>query len=455
MIKERLMARGSVLVLALAMALAAMAPSARADVSWLDLLSDPDNASLNRQFVAERLAEGDMPAALSAIERLLILRPTDIPFRILRAEILVNLGNDTLARGELEALARLPLLPSQKDRVERLQDAIDSRGKRWRTTASLSLGVRGSDNANNYPSSGLLDFKLSAATPASTRQYESFGGATKSMYEVAGVASTVVATTYEMPNQDRDSLTAGISHAETRGQDYEYLTSSTTTAFAGASLRVGDISMRPTLRLTEMHNRTDSSSTIASASLTTGYGLPFKIQSHATAEYSIVNRIPSRKFSTANQNDGHSRSFKLGLSRSILSRLTLFGEASYTSFNPMETRFAAATIPYTQAKANQNRRQIGTVGVLFTATPHIRVRASVIASDSKYLNIDPTSKKYRRDTQTRSTIGMQIAGQAVNRKLEKFSLGISASKTRNESNIRQYDYRRSDASLTVNYQLAN
>jgi len=121
----------------------------------------------------------------------------------------------------------------------------------------------------------------------------------------------------------------------------------------------------------------------------------------------------------------------------------------------METRFAAATIPYTQAKANQNRRQIGTVGVLFAATPHIRVRASVIASDSKYLNIDPTSKKYRRDTQTRSTIGMQIAGQAVSRKLEKFSLGISASKTRNESNIRQYDYRRSDASLTVNYQLAN
>jgi len=50
---------------------------------------------------------------------------------------------------------------------------------------------------------------------------------------------------------------------------------------------------------------------------------------------------------------------------------------------------------------------------------------------------------------------MQIAGQAVSRKLEKFSLGISASKTRNESNIRQYDYRRSDASLTVNYQLAN
>jgi hypothetical protein len=83
------------------------------------------------------------------------------------------------------------------------------------------------------------------------------------------------------------------------------------------------------------------------------------------------------------------------------------------------------------------------------------MRASVDASDSKYDNEDPTSKKYRRDTQTRTSIGMQIAGQAVSRKLEKFSLGINASTTKNDSNIRQYDYKRSDASITMNYRLAD
>ena len=65
-----------------------------------------------------------------------------------------------------------------------------------------------------------MDFKLNATTPAATRQYESYGGATKTTRELAGVASTVVASTYELPNQNRDTLTAGISHAEARGRKY-------------------------------------------------------------------------------------------------------------------------------------------------------------------------------------------------------------------------------------------
>lgn len=426
---------------------------ARAEVTWLDLLSDPDNATLNRQFVSERLAEGDLPAALSAIERLMVLRPSDIPLRILRAEILVNLANDTLAEGELAALAKLPLQPEQKARVDRLQGIIESRGKRWRTAASISLGLRTSDNANNYPTSGLMDFKLSETTPASTRDYETFGGATKTVREAAGVAGTVLVATYELPNQTRDTLTAGVSHSEARGRKYNYLTSSSTTAFPGASLQLGDISLRPSLRLTETHAETSSSSTVASASLTAVSPLPFNVQSYATAEYSIVNRIPSKNFSTANQNDGHSRSFRLGLSRSITPRLTVFGEGSYSAFNPMETRYSRGTVPFTQAHANQNRRQAGSVGLFLAASPNVRLRVGVDASDSKYPNRDPTSKIYRRDTQTRSSIAMQIAGQAFSDKFDGFSLALSASTTKNDSNIRQYDYKRSDASITLRYQL--
>ena len=433
----------------------AMIRAAHAEVTWADLLSDPDNAGLNQQFVAERLAKGDVPAALSAVERLIIQRPTDIPARILRAELLVGLGNDTLARGELDALARLPLPDDQKQRIKELQDTIDRRASRWRSTASLSFGVRGSDNANNYPSSGLLDFKLNDAASPATRQYESFGGATKTTREVAGTASITVATTYELPNQDRDTLTAGISHSEARGRKYHYLSNSTTTAFAGGNMRVGGITLLPDLRLTETHSKTAPSSNISLVSLTVGSMLPFKIRGYVGAEYSVVNRIPSTSFSTANQNDGHSRGYRLGLSRSLLSRLLVYTEGSYDAFNPMETRFSQNTIPYAQALANQNRQQSGTIGVVYTATPHVQLRASVDASDSKYEARDPTSKKFRRDKRTRSSVGIRIAGGTASRKLEKFSLGFNASTTRNDSNLRQNDYKRSEASLTVNYQLAN
>ena len=427
----------------------------RAEVSWLDLLSDPDNSALNQQFVAERLADGDLPAALSAVERLIIIRPTDVPLRILRAEILVNLANDTLALGELEALAKLPLLPDQKAKIEQLQDIIDRRTKRWRIAASLSLGVRGSDNANSYPSSGLMDFLVTGATTPSTREYQSYGGATKSLRETAVEAGTLVVATYELPNQDRDSVSAGVSHSESRGRKYEFLTSGNTTAFAGASLRLGDIAVRPNLRYTDTDSKTSSDSTVATGSLTAAYTLPFKVQSSLTAEYSIVDRIPSKDFTTANQNDGHSRQFRLGLSRSVMPRMTVFAEGRYSAFNPMETRYAQMTVPYNQTIANQNRSRAGTLGFLLAATPNVRVRTSVDASSTKYLALEANSRLVRRDTQTRTSLGLQIAGRALSKRMERFSLTINASTTRNDSTVRQYDYKRSDASVVLNYQLGN
>ena len=119
----------------------------------------------------------------------------------------------------------------------------------------------------------------------------------------------------------------------------------------------------------------------------------------------------------------------------------------------METRYSRGTVPFTQAHANQNRRQAGSVGLFLAASPNVRLRVGVDASDSKYPNRDPTSKIYRRDTQTRSSIAMQIAGQAFSDSLNGFSLALSASTTKNDSNIRQYDYKRSDASITLRYQL--
>lgn len=426
-----------------------------AEISWLDLLQDPDNAALNQQFVAERLAEGDLPAALSAVERLIILRPTDVPLRLLRAEILVNLANDTLALGELEALAKLPLLPEQKAKIERLQDVIDGRTKNWRTAASVSLGIRGSDNANSYPSSGLMDFLVTGATSPSTREYQSYGGATKTLHETAVTAGSVVVVTYELPNQDRDAVSAGVSHSESRGRKYEFLTSSNTSAFVGASLRLGDITVRPNLRYTETGSKTSSNSTVATGSLTAAYRLPFKVQSSATAEYSIVDRIPSNAFTTANQNDGHSRQFRLGLSRAVMPRMTVFAEGRYAAFNPMEDRFTQLTIPHNQAIANQNRSRAATLGFLVAASPNVRLRASVDASSTKYMALEANSRLVRRDTQTRTSLGMQIAGGAVSKNLERFSLAINASTARNDSTVRQYDYKRSDASIILNYQIGD
>ena len=427
---------------------------AHAEVSWMDIISDPDNQALNEQFVTERLAKGDLPAALSAVERLINLRPADVGLRLIRAEILVNLGNDTLATGELDALAQLPMADEQKSRIRKLQSVIKGRAKRWQTVVSGTIGLNGSDNANSYPSSGLLEFKLTPGAATATSTYESFGGAQKTIREVASTASVTAAATYEIANQDRDSITVGASHQEARGRKYEYLTSGTTTVFTGASLKLGSLRLSPSARVSQTQAKTSSDSNVISGSLSAGHALPYGLQGVVSADYSITNRLTSPRFSTADQNDGHSRSYRIGLSRTFMSRYSVFAERSLTTFNPMENRFAAGTNARNQSLANANQTEGATIGFAVTPTRYTRVNASIGSSEAKYTNLEQTSRKFRRDSQTRTSVGFQVSGAAFSDKLAGMTLGLSASTTKNDSNIMQYDYKRSDVSMILSYQIA-
>ena len=434
--------------------LACLNMSAHAEVGWMDIISDPDNQALNEQFVTERLAKGDLPAALSAVERLINLRPADVGLRLIRAEILVNLGNDTLATGELEALAQLPMAAEQKAKIKQLKSVIDGRAKRWRTIVSGSIGLNGSDNANSYPSSGLLEFKLTPGAATATSTYESFGGAQKTIREVATTAGVTVAATYELANQDRDSVTVGASHQEARGRKYEYLTSGTSTVFTGAAVKLGSLRLSPSARVSQTQSKTSSDSNVLSASLSAGHALPLGLQGVLSADYSITNRLTSANFTTADQNDGHSRAFKIGLSRTFMSRYSVFAERSLASFNPTESRFAVGTNAFLQSRANANRTEGGTLGLTVAPSKYALVSASIGATEAKYINLEQTSRKFRRDSQTRTSLGFQLSGAAFSDRLDGMTFGLNASTTKNDSNIMQYDYKRSDVSMTVSYRIA-
>jgi len=430
-----------------------VAGPANAEVTWMDLLEAPDDIALNQQFINERVAAGDVPAALSAVERLINLRPADIRLRLLRAEFLVSLGNDTLAIGEIDALAQLPMAPEQSARVDELRRVIEARAKRWRTIVSTSLGLSASDNANSYPTSGLLEFRPSRGTVNATSTYETFGGAAKTIREVATKASISVAATYEFATQDRDSVTFGGSHSVARGRKYEYLTNNSSTVFAGANLRLGNLTLAPSLRVSETLAKTAADTNTTGGGLSVNYTLPGRLQSFASVNYNIVNKVSSAAFTTADQNDGHSRGYAAGLSRRIGSNFTLFAEANQTTFNPTESRRTPGTNAYLHLLANASTTTGGSIGLAVTPTRYSRVTATVASSRTKYPNIEPTSQKLRRDTQTRQSLGLQVSGAAFSSSLGGMMMSLNASTMKNDSNILQYDYKRSDLSMNVRYQM--
>jgi hypothetical protein len=132
---------------------------ARAEISYADILADPDNPALNQQFARERLASGQAKAALAAVERVLVAEPTNLGARLFRAEVLAALGADLQAEGELRALAALPLPANIKARVKTMQAQIDRRRKKFTAQANLSFGYTQNDNAANWPSDNTILFQ--------------------------------------------------------------------------------------------------------------------------------------------------------------------------------------------------------------------------------------------------------------------------------------------------------
>jgi hypothetical protein len=135
-------------------------------------------------------------------------------------------------------------------------------------------------------------------------------------------------------------------------------------------------------------------------------------------------------------------------------RFTLFAEVNHTKFDPTQSRRTPGTNAYLQLMANASRTNGGTVGLMVSPTRFSRVTASMASSKTKYPNLEPTSRKMRRDTQTRHSLGLQIYGAAFSSNLGGMMMSLNASTTKNDSNILQYDYKRSDVSLNVSYQMA-
>lgn len=139
----------------------------------------------------------------------------------------------------------------------------------------------------------------------------------------------------------------------------------------------------------------------------------------------------------------------------MFSRINLFAEGRIATFNPMETHFVANTKAHRMSVANKNKAETATAGFAIPLSDWGRLNASIAGTNTKYPNTEVTSQMIRRDSRQRTRVGMQVNGTLLSPHLSAMTIDFSGSITRNDSNIRQYDYKRSDASLLVNYRLAD
>lgn len=142
------------------------------DVTFAQVLSDPDNIELNIRFALTQIRQGNVRGAGATLERVLLIAPNIADVRILYAVVLFRLDNLDEAEREMRTVLELPLSPDLREQIDGYLAQIENRRKRTRFALSANLSYQFDWNRNSAArSEERLAFGIpTPLTGSSTRQ---------------------------------------------------------------------------------------------------------------------------------------------------------------------------------------------------------------------------------------------------------------------------------------------
>lgn len=124
------------------------------EVSYEDVLKDPDNLQLNFRFARWQVRRGDVRGAAATLERMLLVQPDLAPIRLFYGVVLYRLDNMDEAEHELKIVQAQPNLPADiRTEVDAYLSRIEDRRKRTRFTANFTIGAQYDSNRTAGPRS--------------------------------------------------------------------------------------------------------------------------------------------------------------------------------------------------------------------------------------------------------------------------------------------------------------
>jgi hypothetical protein len=131
----------------------AAADKYKTDVTYEDILKDPDNIELNARYAQDQIAKGELLSAAATLERILLVNPNLADVRLLYAVVLYRLDSLNEAGKELEALKAVTLPPAIREQVAAYEKKIKQRKRRTHIGLRQSNGWGYDTNRNAAPSS--------------------------------------------------------------------------------------------------------------------------------------------------------------------------------------------------------------------------------------------------------------------------------------------------------------
>jgi hypothetical protein len=132
---------------------AMVAPAAADNVTYDDVLANPDDIKLSYLYAQQQVIKGDLEQASAALERVLLLQPNWDTARLFYAAVLYRLDDMLGSKRELTLLLDRPLSANQKREVSKYLALATAKSKLTRFTGRISAGIRVDSNPDLTTSS--------------------------------------------------------------------------------------------------------------------------------------------------------------------------------------------------------------------------------------------------------------------------------------------------------------
>lgn len=126
-------------------------PFAGRDVTFEEVLRDPDNVDLNYAFALTQIRQGDLLGALSTLERILLKNPAIPRVRLLYAIVLYRLNAVAEAERELDNVLKLRMDDGLRRELDYYRAEVARQKQRTKFTAIVRFGWNYDSNRNAAP----------------------------------------------------------------------------------------------------------------------------------------------------------------------------------------------------------------------------------------------------------------------------------------------------------------
>ncbi|MGB0629182.1 MAG: tetratricopeptide repeat protein [Alphaproteobacteria bacterium] len=294
------------------------------EVTYQDVLKDPDNIELNLRFARTQIARENIRGASATLERILLLEPERPDVRLLYAVVLFRLDKIQDAEREFLAVRDLPMEASLKAEIEGFLAQIRQRQKRLRYNALVAFGFQYDWNGNTAPRSNT---RLASGFPlqisdADLRHTDiSFNGTLQGGFD------------YDLGYQRRHSLGSTITAYRSEHRRETQLDLEALSWDVGPTLTFEPVNIDPAFTLTEVRLAHQRYLTILRLETETAWQATKKTSLSATTGYEYQHFNSLSVSLTAAERRGRQIDGKIGVAHLLDPTIRLGGHFRYHDKN--------------------------------------------------------------------------------------------------------------------------